>query len=111
MRGEVVVAAAGRGKSKHGENEDPADHAPGLALGAAKEKPEAGKYERECHRVHDLPQLIGEEIVCAAEANVAGVDAAHPGEADELVVALPPEVGRDDKHCERDADQNQGLRK
>ena len=110
-RREVVVAAASGHELDEREEVHPADHAPALAVGPGKEKPEAGQAERHRNRVEDLPELVQEEVVRAAHADVAGVDAAHPGKAQEVVLVLPPEIGRDDDERQSDAAPEPGAAK
>ncbi len=110
-RGKVVVASA-RGHQEHQRKHvHPAEHAPPSASWPRKEKPQPGEPERNCSRVGRAPELLQEKVVCAAQANVAGVDAAHPGKADEVVLVLPPEVACDDEQRQRHAAPEPGAAK
>jgi hypothetical protein len=58
-----------------------------------------------------LQNCFRRKLSVRAQSNVAGVDAAHPSKADEVVLVLPPEVGCDDEQRQHHAAPEPGAAK
>src|SRR5579863_3116152 len=92
--GGVVAAAFAEEEQRNGDQGHPAEDA---VAAAEEEADEAGDPERGGGEIGADPELIAEEAVGAAFADVADMDVVQEGVGDEVVVHLPDQVGQRDQ--------------
>src|SRR5690606_38456578 len=93
-------------KAKNGHPAQQTVSAPGLA-GQVENQP--GDPQRQREGVGGQPQLIEQEVVGAANADIAGADVVQEVERDKVMLELPDQVGQEDEQREGHAAPQPGA--